>query len=914
MNNLWNSLKKALNRSSRSQHTSGADAEHSDVTSRMAQRQQHRTKRNPQSPDENALPPFSRETLWLYIDTGLQTMRGLIVAVVVGLIVLGSLGLGLGLGYFASIIDKTPVPTPTALRRSINNADNSATMYYAGNVKLGDVRSDLVRKTVPLNQMSPWVQKAIVATEDEDFFKHSGVMPKSLIRAVLSSVTGMGGQTGGSTLTQQLVKMQLLSSETTFKRKAQEIMLARRVDRYMSKQAVLNAYLNVATLGRNNKGQNIAGVEAAAEGLFGTTAAKLNIAQAAFIAGLPQSPFGYTPYTTSGKLGDLKPGLARQRTVLFRMYRSGYINQQQYDQAKAYDIKTHLLPQDHVQASKDSSDYAYNAVLSQAESIIAKQLAKRDDVSTSDLNADANLYSQYLVQASSLLRTKGYQIHSTLIRPVYQQMQTTMENYKRTFGTAHTYSYTDPNTGEEKTTTEPAENGTVLLDNHTGAILGFVGGVKPGVNHIYTTRSPGSTIKPILVYGPAVQNKLIGSNTMLADFKTNFKSYSVTDYGGVIQNKFIPASKALAESYNIPAINLYNAVRKKINVKAHMRKLGINTLTNNDYSQLGLGLGGTDYGVTLDAQASAFSTFANQGKHVTSYMISDITDPTGKIIYKHKVHGKQVFSKGTTYIMNKMLKGVVSDGTATSLTGTLNFNSNKLIGKTGTSNDYRDIWFIGSTPGVTLASWMGYDNNYGQTFDMSSSGSAINQRYWAAQMNQIYSLIPNRLKLNEQLHRPSTVKSVLVNAQTGMPNGTVTHNGTPITTSGNTVESLYDDWTPGHVTNQFGIGGSTSDYNLFWDHLLGISNNYGVETGGDGLSSTTSSQTTNDNTDGANGNTTTASSSSSSFSMPSFNFSSSSSYSAPAASSSSVASSASSIPEASASSTSPAEGTATEKP
>ena len=218
-------------------------------------------------------------------------MRGLFVALIAGLILLGFLGLGLGMGYFASIVDATPIPTKTALKHSITRADTAATLYYANNVKLADVKSDLVRSNVSLDEVSPWLQKAVVATEDEDFFDHSGVMPKSLIRAVISSVTGIGSQTGGSTLTQQLVKMQLLSSETTFKRKAKEIVLAMRVDKFMSKQDILNAYLNVATFGRNNKGQNIAGVEAAAEGLFGVSAAKLNIAQAAFIAGLPQSGY-----------------------------------------------------------------------------------------------------------------------------------------------------------------------------------------------------------------------------------------------------------------------------------------------------------------------------------------------------------------------------------------------------------------------------------------------------------------------------------------------------------------------------------------------------------------------------------------------------------------------------------------------
>ncbi|WDF83417.1 transglycosylase domain-containing protein [Lacticaseibacillus pabuli] len=843
-----------------------------------------------------ALPPFSRETAWLYVDTGLQVFRKLIISAFVGLVVLGALGFGLGLGYFASIVDKTSIPTPTSLRHSVNNAATSATLYYANNVELADVKSDLVRKTVPLDQMSPWVQKAIVATEDQDFFTHHGVMPKSLLRAVLSSVTGVGSQTGGSTLTQQLVKMQLLSSETTFKRKAQEIMLALRVDKYMSKQDVLAAYLNTATLGRNNKGQNIAGVQAAAQGIFGVDARDLNLAQAAFIAGLPQSPFGYTPYTTSGAFNkELTPGLERQKTVLFRMYRAGYITDKEYADAKSYDLKAHFLRQEHVSAQRTSTNYAYNAVFGQAQTIIAEQLARRDDISVKEMKSDPNLYNQYLGNAATMLKSKGYRVHSTLIKPVYNKMQETLSQYRNTFGQSHTYSYVDPNTGQTSTTTEPPENGTVLLNNRTGAILGFVGGVKPSVNHIFTQRSPGSTIKPLLVYGPAIDKKIIGSNTMLADFKTNFNKYKVTDYGGKIQNRFIPASEALAWSYNIPAINLYNTVRKQVHVKSYMEKMGINTLTANDYSQLGLGLGGTDYGVTLAAQASAFSTFANQGDHVPSYMIDKITDPNGHNIYKHHVKKRKVFSKATSYIMSKMLSGVVADGTAASIGGSLNFNTKNLIGKTGTSNDYRDIWFIGSTPGVTMASWLGYDNNYGQTFNMSSSGSAINQQYWAAQMNAIYKLIPSKMRLGDKMKKPSTVKSVVVNAQTGYPNGTVTANGSTITTSGSTLTSLYNDWTPGRLPNRFAIGGTSANYTLFWNHILGISNGYGQVTDGSGVTddqlqqaaeSQAQQSTTNSDTTGAD--TYQQPSSSSSSTTQSSVYSSSSIISTPAVTSSSA--------------------------
>ena len=168
-------------------------------------------------------------------------------------------------------------------------------MYFAHNVKLSDVKSDLYSTKVNLNEMSPWLTKAIIATEDEDFYRHNGIVPKAVIRAFFSDLTGMGSQTGGSTLTQQVVKMMFLNSETTFKRKAAEIMLARRLNNHFSKNTILATYLNVATLGRNNKGQNIAGVEAAAQGLFGVSAKEVNLPEAAFIAGLPQSPFVYTP-------------------------------------------------------------------------------------------------------------------------------------------------------------------------------------------------------------------------------------------------------------------------------------------------------------------------------------------------------------------------------------------------------------------------------------------------------------------------------------------------------------------------------------------------------------------------------------------------------------------------------------------
>ncbi|WKF85775.1 transglycosylase domain-containing protein [Lacticaseibacillus pantheris] len=850
---LWSRIGHRINRGF---HHQGRHQQ----TGRSQQSEQHHDRQ----PVTNPLPPFSRATWTLYADTILQTIRHLVLALVAGLICAGFLALGVGVGYFASILDKTPVPSVSAMTRQVTNTEDSATLYYANNVKLATVKSDLVRESVSNKNMSPWVRKAIVATEDADFYKHNGVTPKSLLRAVISSVTGVGSQTGGSTLTQQLVKLQLLSSETTFKRKAKEIVLAMRVDKYMTKSQILNAYLNVATLGRNSDGENIAGVESAAEGIFGVSAKDLNIAQSAFIAGLPQSPFIYTPYNADGSLKDnQKYGVQREREVLFRMYRAGYITNKQYQEAKKFDLVASFRRTGSNGTDESTSGFAYSSVMLEAENTLTKQLAHNDGITTKKLNADSSLKKEYTDKAATLLTTKGYHVHTTLVKPVYEKMQSVMREYRDNWGTTHTYTYTDSATGKTETATEPVQNGSVLLDNQTGAILGFVGGVKSGINHIYSTRSSGSTIKPIAVYGPAIENQLIGSESQLADFKTSFTNYSVSDFGGTIANKFMPASYALAHSYNIPAVNLYSALKEKVNVASYIKKMGITTFTKSDYSKLGFALGGSDYGVSVKQEASAFSTFANNGQHATAYMISSITDPSGRAVYKHKGGNTKVFSKSTAYIMQKMLHGVVSSGTGTTVNYLANFDTDNLIAKTGTSNDDKDIWFIGSTPGLTMASWMGYDNNYGHSFSLGSSQSTINETYWAASMNAIYQLIPQQFKLHKTLSRPSNVKSVKVNSLTGLPNGTGTFNGKTVKTSGSTVTSLYNGWTPDAFKTEFAIGGTFNNYRLFWNYMDGANNGYGKTTSvKDDDASVNTDTTTKDQQDAAKAAAASSSSSS----------------------------------------------------
>ncbi|NVY97182.1 penicillin-binding protein [Lactobacillus sp. DCY120] len=767
------------------------------------------------------------------INLTLSIIRRLFLALIVGLILVLGLILGLSTGYLAALINKEPIPSSASLQNKIENVDQSTTLYFANHVKMERVPSDVTRKKVDFQHVSPNFKKAIIATEDENFYQHRGFVPKSLIRAIASEVTGLGTQTGGSTLTQQLVKMQILSSETTWKRKATEILLAMRLEKHFSKDQVLQAYFNAVPLGRNNKGQNIAGVQAAAQGIFNTAAENLTLAQAAFIAGLPQSPSVYTPYDNQGQLkDDLSLGLKRKNVVLFRMYRNGDISQKQYQEAKKVDLKEQFAQPESAPSNKIKYGYLYNLLTSQLRVKLMKQLAQEDNLSYREVQQNKDLYQVYYQKADQQMRAHNYHVYSTINKDLYENMQKTFDQHKDQLGTTHSYQATDPNTGKIISVHEPVQNGSVLLDNQTGAILSFVGGQDFNdnqTNHAFDTqRSPGSAIKPLLVYGPAIDQGLIGSKTMLADFKAKFGKYRPTDYGRTIENKFVAADEALAQSLNLPAVNLYNQVVKKANPKSYLEKMGLQ-LKDSEYRQLGLALGGTKNGLTVNEMASAFSTFANQGQHTASYSISQITDSDNQVIYQHRIHKKRVFTPATSYIMQKMLRGVVKTGTASQLPQQLEFDSKSTFGKTGTSNDFRDNWFIGSTPGLTLASWTGYDNLYGHNYNLQENSTDINQELWANLMNNVAQTDPNLLRTESKMSRPSGVVSQQVLKETGTKPGTVTYNGYPAQLNQETTTSLFYNGHAQDLSRKFGIGGSSKNYQLFWDHYFGKQNGYGIK-------------------------------------------------------------------------------------
>ena len=302
----------------------------------------------------------------------------------------GLFGAGVALGYGVALFDKAKVPQSEDLVKQVKNISSISEIVYADGSVIASIESDLLRTSVSSEEISDNLKKAIVATEDEHFLEHNGVVPKAVIRATLGTFAGLGSSSGGSTLTQQLIKQQVVGDAPTLARKATEIVDALALERSMSKDEILTTYLNVAPFGRNHKGQNIAGAQQAAEGIFGIDAKKLSIPQAAFLAGLPQSPIIYSPYENTGELKsdeDLELGLKRAKDVLYNMYRTGALTQEEYDQYKDYNLKQDFLPSGTVNVV--SRDYLYFTAMAEATDRMYDYLVRQDNVSSQELKNEA---------------------------------------------------------------------------------------------------------------------------------------------------------------------------------------------------------------------------------------------------------------------------------------------------------------------------------------------------------------------------------------------------------------------------------------------------------------------------------------------------------------------------------------------
>ncbi|WP_261087617.1 penicillin-binding protein PBP1B [Streptococcus mitis] len=720
----------------------------------------------------------------------------------------GLFGAGVAIGYGVALFDKAKVPQTEELLKQVKNIASISEITYSDGSTIAAIEGDLLRTSVGSDAISDNLKKAIIATEDEHFNEHHGVVPKAVIRATLGTFVGLGSSSGGSTLTQQVIKQQIVGDAPTLARKATEIVDALALERVMGKDEILTAYLNIAPFGRNNKGQNIAGAQQAAEGIFGVEASKLSVPQAAFIAGLPQSPISYSPYESDGSMKsdeDMALGIKRAKDVLYNMYRTGALSQEDYQQYKDYDFKKDFLPSGSV--STASRGYLYFATLSEAVDRMYDYLIQQDNVSSQELKNES-IQKAYRDLATKEIENGGYKVTTTINKNIHTAMQNAVASYGR---------LVDDSTGQP-------EVGNVLMDNKTGAILGFVGGRNYQENQnnhaIDTKRSPASTTKPLLAYGIAIDQGLMGSASILSNYPTNFSNGNPIMYVNSPGTAMMTLGEALNYSWNIPAYWTYRTLREKgVDVKGYMEKMGYEI---PEYGIESLPMGG-GIEVTVAQHTNGYQTIANNGVYQQKHMIAKIESPDGRVIYEYKSQPVQVYSKATATIMQSLLRDVISSRITSSFQSDLSSINPSLasadwIGKTGTTNEDENMWLMLSTPRLTLGGWLGHDDNRPLA---KGAGHYRNANYMAHLVNAIQQAEPG-IWGNERFNLDSSVTKSQVLKSTGQKPGKVSINGKEVDISGSTVTSYWATKEGAPVTTyRFAIGGSDADYQNAWKSILG---------------------------------------------------------------------------------------------
>lgn len=758
----------------------------------------------------------------------LRTLKLLLNSVSILLLLFALFGAGIGVGFVVSLFDQVEVPKTEELVDKVSEVSRISKVVYSDGSLVSEVNSDLLRIPIGAGDVSDYLKQAVIATEDETFESHNGVVPKAVLRAALGSI-GLGSSSGGSTLTQQLIKQQLVGDAPTFTRKANEIVSALALERNMSKEDILTIYLNVSPFGRNNQGKNIAGVEAAAQGIFGKSAKELTVPQAAFIAGLPQSPIVYSPYASDGTRKsdeDMVYGMERYQDVLFNMYRASFLSKEDYETYKNYDIKQDFIAPAPVMA--DTKDYLYYEVMEEAQSAMFDYLVQRDKVSANDLKNDETR-SSYEALAKQELSQGGYTIKSTVDKTIYETMQSVVANYGHVLDDGNTY----------------VETGSVLIDNATGAILGFVGGRDYATNqnnHAFDTlRSPASTIKPLLAYGIAIDQGLMGSASILSDYPTNFSSGQPIMYGSSRGSGMMNLQTAIDRSVNIPAFWTYKMIQNAgVDAKAYMEKMNYR-IPLYDIESVPLG-GGVEISVLTNT--NAYQTLANGGVYNKHYIVETITATDGTVVYQHKAAPVQVYSKATASIMNQLLRQVINSGYTTTFKNRLSglnpqATGSDFVGKTGTSNEVNDVWLMLSTPRVTLGTWAGNDDNSEMYV---WTGYHNNSQYVAYMVNALYGVDAEMFAGRFELDSSVIASNVL--ASTGQRAGATQVNGQQVSVGGATTTSYWAKNGAPVTSYNFMVGGTDSDRAQAWNSIFGSNNR---------TSSSSNNQRNNNNNSTTNG-------------------------------------------------------------
>lgn len=568
---------------------------------------------------------------------------------------------------------------------------------------------------VDIKDISQDITNGYIATEDKRFTLHAGVDFKSLSRAAFALVKNSGEITqGGSTITQQVIKNNLLTQDKTYSRKLIEVLLAPCIEKEYDKSKIMEFYCN-----SNYFGNQCYGVEAACQYYFNKSAKDVSLSEAAMIAGMSNSPNNYNP------IDNYDLAIKRRNFVLGEMLSEGYIDQKQYDKAIAKEIKV----------AKDTSDSASseNYLTSYALYCTALQLMEQDGFKfeyTFETEDDYSKYKKRYEEAYSAkarqIRAGGYTIKTSLDTKLQRKLQDSIKS-----GLSG-YVEKDKKTGKFK-----LQGAAVCVDNQTGYVVAIVGGrsSKDELNRGFlSVRQPGSTIKPLLDYAPAIENCGLNGSSIVTDKSVTVNGYTPKNYGGGTRGN-VTVREALGRSLNTVAFQLYQQVGSSTAMK-YLANMHFSSLSSVDNTALSLSLGGFTNGVKVVDMAKGYATIAMNGKYAKRTCITELKYKED-VVYKESEQlsddCEEVFTEDTAFIMQDMMQGVFNEGYGTAHSA---YNKEQVYaGKTGTTSDNRDAWFCGYSKYYTTAVWMGYDTPrtmYGVT------GGSYPLSIWKNFMNSIH--------------------------------------------------------------------------------------------------------------------------------------------------------------------------------
>lgn len=541
------------------------------------------------------------------------------------------------------------------------------------------------RKWVDFEEIPKDIQHAFVSIEDERFYKHSGFdllrTTKATVMYVWGKVTGNGSDFGGSTITQQLIKNATGDWDNTPARKIKEISQAVNLEKQLTKDEVLELYLNIINLSNG-----CYGVQSASMEFFGKPVSELNLAECACIAGITQNPSKYDP------IRNPKNNKAKQEIVLKKMLELGYIDENEYNEAVDHKLKFRKNNTGNTDAQVNEYFVEY----------ITQSITKEF------------MEMGYSYELAIRKATSGGLKIITTVDPKVQN--------------AINEVYANPNTCAElfgyKADTENTPQSAIVVLSPDGGIKGLYGGLGPKkanliLDRTTVPRQPGSSIKPIAVYAPALDDEIIHASMTYSDDPEEFsKGWSPKNSYSGGGDKTV--QMAVQRSSNIIACRVLRDLGVEKSYSHLTRHLGVSSLSEDDKNLSALGLGGMTRGISPLEMAAAYTPFINKGIYTAPYIYTKVYDRAGQVVLNNKPKSNQAMTPQTAYIMTQLLRRVVTSGT-----GSLAQLPSGVFtaGKTGTTDDNKDKWFIGFTPNYVCGIWHGYDKN--QIVASHTSGSQL---------------------------------------------------------------------------------------------------------------------------------------------------------------------------------------------